>query len=238
MNYEQLLDEIMINTLSAERFIWFPQKDFHYAICPWTLEFHTTIFLSSILLALDQKKPLIVLIQTEELPENALLYTWKIWPHFWRMRNFENHIPKEFLENNFPTTRKNYYPYMDKLFCYLSVININPKHLVIFIKKWDENKNLTKILRKILKNNYSLLVISNCYDKLPSEICKKNSEKLIENFKNKSMNPKEKRNFSALNILNKLIPNKKNHNTIEQLINTWEIGFDTKESTSLWFMVS
>ena len=53
MNYEQLLDEIMVNTLSAKELIGTPQRDFQYAVCPWDLEFHTMIFLSSILLTFD-----------------------------------------------------------------------------------------------------------------------------------------------------------------------------------------
>ena len=78
MNYESLLDEIMINTLSAKELIGTPQKEFHYAVCPWNLEFHTTILLSSILLSLDQYQPLILLIQVDELAESAMRYTGEI----------------------------------------------------------------------------------------------------------------------------------------------------------------
>ena len=238
MNYEQILDEIMVNTLSAEKLIWYPQKDFHYAVCPWTLEFHTTIFLSSILLSLNQEKPLVILIQSEELPENAMVYTWAIGPHFWRIRECWKTVPQELLENGIATTDKNYYPYLDKLFCYLSVINVNENHLVLFIKKGAKNSAVSDALKKLLWKDYALLVISNCHQWLPSDTCKERSENLINNLKNKTMDEEEKEAFPALSVLSELLPNKENPNHIEQLINSWEIGFDTKESTSLWFMMS
>lgn len=78
MNYEQLLDEIMVNTLSAKELIGTPQREFHYAVCPRNLQFHTTIFLASILLAFDQQKPLIFLVQVDDLPESAMLYTGQV----------------------------------------------------------------------------------------------------------------------------------------------------------------
>jgi hypothetical protein len=74
MNYEQLLDEIMVNTLSAKQLVGYPQKDYHYAVCPWTIEFHTSIFLSSALLCLNQNKPLIILVQVDELEKSAMIY--------------------------------------------------------------------------------------------------------------------------------------------------------------------
>ncbi len=78
MHYEQLLDEIMINTLSAKELIGTPQREFRYAVCPWNLEFHTTIFLSSILLSLNQHQPLILMIQVDDLPTAAMRYTGEI----------------------------------------------------------------------------------------------------------------------------------------------------------------
>ena len=236
MNYEQLLDEIMVNTISAKQLVWYPQTDFHYAVCPRTLEFHTTIFLSSILLSFDQEKPLAILVQVDDLPESTMLYTWKIWPHFGRIRDFKKTIPEQFYE--FPQTDKNYYPYLDKLFCYLSVININENHIVLFIKKWEENWDLTKALKKIIKKDYSLLVVSNCYEGLPMITCKERAENLITHLKEKNMDTEEKEEFPALNILSELLPKKENPNTIEQLVNSWEMWFNPEETTSLRFMMS
>ena len=236
MNYEQLLDEIMINTVSAEQLVWYPQKDFHYAVCPWTLEFHTTIFLSSILLSFNQEKPLAILVQVDDLPSSAMLYTWKVWPHFWRTRDFSKNIPSQ-LENLEQTT-ENHYQYLDKLFCYLSVININPNHRVIFVKKGEKNSEVADDLREILKEDYSLLVISNCYEGLPTWECKEKAENLISHLKEKSLDNEEKEEFTALDILSELLPKNENPDTIEQLVNSWEIWFDTKKTTSLRFMMS
>ena len=236
MNYEQLLDEIMINTVSAEQYVWYPQKDFHYAVCPWTLEFHTTIFLSSILLSFDQEKPLAILVQVDDLPESSMVYTWKIWPHFWRTWDFEKSIPEQL--RDLPKTDENYYPYLDKLFCYLSVINVNPNHIVIFVKKGEKNPEVANDLREILKWEYSLLVISNCYEWLPTSECKEKAENLISHLKEKKMDNEEKEEFPALDILSELLPKKDNPNAIEQLVNSWEIWFDPNKTTSLRFMMS
>ena len=236
MNYEQLLDEIMVNTVSANQLVWYPQKDFHYAVCPRTLEFHTTIFLSSILLSFDQEKPLAILIQVDNLPESAMLYTWKVGPHFWRIWDFDKTIPEQL--KDLPQTEENHYPYLDKLFCYLSVINVNPNHTVIFVKKGEKNWEVADALREILKWEYSLLVISNCYEGLPTNTCKEKAEDLISHLKEKNMDSEEKEEFPALNILSELLPSKENPNTIEQLVNSWEIGFDPEKTTSLRFMMS
>lgn len=236
MNYEQLLDEIMVNAVSAKQLVWYPQKDFHYAVCPRTLEFHTPIFLSSILLSFDQEKPLVILVQVDDLPESSMIFTWKVGPHFWRIRNFKKNLPEQFYE--FPQTDKNYYPYLDKLFCYLSVININEKHTVVFVKKWEKNWEITETLKNILKKDYSLLVISNCYEGLPTITCKERAENLINHLKEKNMNKEEKEEFPALNILSELLPKKENPNIIEQLINSGDLWLNPNKTTSLRFMMS
>lgn len=236
MNYEQLLDEIMVNAISAKQLVWYPHKEFHYAVCPRTLEFHTTIFLSSILLSFDQEKPLAILVQVDDLPENSMIYTWKVGPHFWRIWDFKKWIPSQL--KNLPQTDKNYYPYLDKLFCYLSVININPKHTVIFVKKGEKNSEIATALREILKWEYSLLVVSNCYEGLPTAECKEKAEDLITHLKEKNMNTDEKTEFPALDILSELLPSKENPNLIEQLVNSWEMGFNPDQTTSLRFMMS
>lgn len=236
MNYEQLLDEIMVNAVSAKQLVWYPQKDFHYAVCPRTLEFHTTIFLSSILLSFDQEKPLVILVQVDDLPESSMIFTWKVGPHFWRIRNFKKNLPEQFYE--FPQTDKNYYPYLDKLFCYLSVININEKHTVVFVKKWEKNWEITETLKNILKKDYSLLVVSNCYEGLPTVTCKERAENLINHLKEKNMNKEEKEEFPALNILSELLPKKENPNIIEQLINSGDLWLNPNKTTSLRFMMS
>ena len=237
MPYEQLLDEIMVNTLSAKELIGYPQQEFRYAVCPWELEFHTTIFLASILLAFDQEKPLILLIQVDDLPESAMLYTGNIWPHFGRKRNGSHQIPELFIQNHIPQTEENYYPYLDKLFCYLGVINVNQRHLVLFVKKGEKNKNLTDLLRKLLQTEYSLLVISNCFNQLPTNPCKEASEQLISRIVKKKMSLEEQRSFPAFWLLSELLPREAEETALEQIINTWELGLDPQKSTSFWFML-
>ena len=238
MNYEQILDEIMVNTVSAKQLIWYPQVDFHYAVCPRILEFHTTIFLSSALLALNQEKSLVILIQVQNLPDSAMFYTWKIWPHFWRIWDLKKNYTKWSEKCEIKETKENYYEYLDKLFCYLSVINVNEDHLVIFVKQGESNNGVKKFLSNLLKNDYSLLVISNCYSWLPTEISKEKSKSLINHFKRKVMDEKEQKSFPALNILSELLPSKENPNKIEQLVNTWDIWFGSEKSTDLRFMMS
>lgn len=237
MNYESLLDEIMINTLSAKELIGTPQKEFHYAVCPWNLEFHTTIFLSSILLSLDQYQPLILLIQVDELAESAMRYTGEIWPHFGRKRNFRNQHSSFFEKENLPQTSENPYPYLDKLFCYLSVINVHQDHLVVFVKRGENSQKLTELLKPLLKKGYSLLVISNCYEQLPSEHAKEQSSRLIQHLKNKNLNEEEQSKFPAFHILSHLLAEEKNSEGIEQILNTADLGFDSKYSNSLWRML-
>ena len=124
------------------------------------------------------------------------------------------------------------------MFCYLSVINTNKNHIVVFIKKWEKNSTLTDTIKELLKKDYALLVISNAYQDLPSDICKDKAENLISHLKTKSMNLEEKNNFPALNVLSELLPTLQNPDQIEQLINSWEMGFSKEKSTSLRFMLS
>lgn len=236
MNYEQLLDEIMVNTLSAKEFIGTPQREFHYAVCPRNLQFHTTIFLASILLAFDQQKPLIFLVQVDDLPKAAMLYTGQVWPHFGRKRDFSTQIP-EGLANTIEQTQENYYPYLDKLFCYLSVINVHPGHLVLFIKKGEKQQNLTPTLKSLLQNEYSLLVISDCFQQLPSDSCKEASKELIAHLLDKKMDKEEQSKFPAFSLLSELLPTASKNEALEQLINTWDLGLDQDKSTSFWFMM-
>lgn len=237
MNYEQLLDEIMINTLSAKELIGAPQREFHYAVCPRNLEFHTTIFLANILLTFNQENPLILLVQVDDLPESAMLYTGEIWPHFGRKRNCSQQIPELFVQHHFPQTEENYYSYLDKLFCYLGVINVNQNHLVIFVKKWEKNKNLAELLRKLLQTKYSLLVISNCFNQLPTDSCKEASEQLVNHIIKKKMNLEEQREFPAFWLLSELLPRESTNKPLDQLINTGDLGFDQEKSTSFRFMM-
>lgn len=237
MHYEQLLDEIMINTLSAKGLIGTPQREFHYAVCPWNLEFHTTIFLSSILLSLDQHQPLILLIQVDELPESAMRYTGEIWPHFGRKRNFKAQHSSFFEKGTLTQTTENPYPYLDKLFCYLSVINVHQDHLVLFVKTGEKNWKLTEVLKPLLEQDYSLLVISNCYDQLPSERAREKSTLLIQHLKTKSMNEEEQCHFPAFHILSDLLPEEEHSESIEQMLNTADLGLDSQCSSSLWRML-
>ena len=134
MNYEQLLDEIMVNTVSAQELIWLPQRDLRYGVCPGVLEFHTSLFLASALLAFDQHKPIIFLVQVEELPHDAMVYTGQIWPHFGRVWNQNSEDLSAVRKLQLEETDQNFYLYLDKLFAYLAVINMHQEHVVIFVK--------------------------------------------------------------------------------------------------------
>lgn len=237
MNYEQLLDEIMVNTLSAKELIGTPQRDFQYAVCPWDLEFHTMIFLSSILLTFDQKKPIIALIQVAKLPEPVMLYTGEIGPHFGRLRNVDNQPSQLFAQHGLAQTEENFYPYLDKLFCYLGVINPNQEHLVIFIRQGVKQTGLLALLKELLGKDYSLLVVSNCYDGLPMQACKAQSETLVAHLLDKQMSEAEQEAFPAFTILNQLLPKELGESAVGQLVNTEELGFSQDSSTSFWFML-
>jgi hypothetical protein len=67
------------------------------------------------------------------------------------------------------------------------------------------------------------LVVSNCYEGLPTVTCKERAENLINHLKEKNMNKEEKEEFPALNILSELLPKKENPNIIEQLINSGDL---------------
>jgi hypothetical protein len=68
---------------------------------------------------------------------------------------------------------------------------------VLFVKKGEKNKNLTDLLRKLLQTEYSLLVISNCFNQLPTNPCKEASEQLISHIVKKKMSLEEQRSFPA-----------------------------------------
>ena len=237
MNYESLLDEIMVNTLSAKELIGTPQIPLKYAVCPWNLEFHTSIFLASILLALDQEKPLIFLIQCENLESDCLYYQGKIWPHFGRSWESKKAGEKLLESSAIWSTKTSPYPYLDKLFSYLAVINPHPEHLVLFIKKGAPQAELASLLKKLIEKNYGLVVLSNCYEGLPLESCKSQSSKLLSHIEKKKMNPDESHDFPALKLLSELLPQKKATFRIEHHLNTGEIGFNTEQTTSFWFML-
>lgn len=237
MNYESLLDEIMVNTLSAKELIGTPQIPLKYAVCPWHLEFHTSIFLASILLALDQGKPLIFLIQCEELESDCLCYQGTIWPHFGRAWESKKATEKLIGTETIRGTESSPYPYLDKLFSYLAVINPHPEHLVLFIKKGAPQAELTPLLKKLLEQDYGLVVLSNCYEGLPLESCKKQSSTLLSHLEKKTMNADESHDFPAFKLLSDLLPQKNRNLRIEHHLNTGEIGFSTEQTTSFWFML-
>lgn len=103
------------------------------------------------------------MIQVPELPAPALLYQGQIGPHFGRTRN-----EKAKSQLDIAQTQENHYPYLDKLFAYLGVINPNPEHIVLFVRQGEKDKNLTAQLASLLEQDYSLLVISDAYSELPT----------------------------------------------------------------------
>lgn len=129
MNYELLLDEIMVNSVGAKEIIWAPGKEIHYGVCPLQLEYHTSIFLAGALLSFGQNRPMLFLVQVEELEEDVMIFDGEIGPHFWKRYQLWSY------GNSFPKTSEKAYHYLDKLFAYTAVLNSRVDHQVIFVKK-------------------------------------------------------------------------------------------------------
>lgn len=232
MNYEALLDEIMVNTLSAKERLGLPQKSFKYAVCPWQLEFHTTIFLTSALLSLDQSKPLLILIQVEDAEAECLEYIGSIGPHFGRIwkRSAEMSV--------FPQTVHNYYPYLDKLFSYLAVINTHQSHQVFFVNKGAKLQNLITMVAPLLQEEYSLLIVSDLYADLSTQESKTLSKSFIAALQNRQQPLLAEHEYPALALLHYLISPPSRKDAKMQLVNTGELGLDSEKSSSLWFMLA
>ena len=237
MNYEQLLDEIMVNTVSAQELIWLPQRDLRYGVCPGVLEFHTSLFLASALLAFDQHKPIIFLVQVEELPHDAMVYTGQIWPHFGRVWNQNSEDLSAVRKLQLEETDQNFYTYLDKLFAYLAVINMHQEHVVIFVKTGAKICSLLEHIKPLLEQWYSLMVMNDCYAGLSMESCKEKTAQLIASCKHQSMTEKQQYDYPALACLSSLLAQRQGNQEIEHLINTGDLGLDEERSTSLWFMI-
>lgn len=237
MNYEQLLDEIMVNTVSAQELIWLPQRDLRYGVCPGVLEFHTSLFLASALLAFDQHKPIIFLVQVEELPVDAMVYTGQIWPHFGRVWNQNSEDLSAVRKLQLEETDQNFYPYLDKLFAYLAVINMHQEHVVIFVKTGAKIWSLLGHIKPLLEQWYSLMVMNDCYAGLSMESCKEKTAQLIASCKHQSMTEEQQHDYPALACLSSLLAQRQGNQEIEHLINTGDLGLDEERSTSLWFMI-
>lgn len=233
MNYEQLLDEIMVNTISAKELIGVPQVEVKYGVCPLDLEFHTSIFLAGALLAFDQSKPLVMLIQVEDLPEEVMVFRGQIGPHFGRVWD----CGASKLLTHLPATEEKVYPYLDKLFAYLGVINSSQGHIVIFVKKGAKMQTLAQDLRTLLGEGYSLLVMSNAYQGLPSLQAKELSAELIEQCKRSAMKEDLEAQFPAFACLSALWAESSAEVVAEHVLNTGDMGMDQEYSTSLWCML-
>lgn len=233
MNYEVLLDEIMVNTIGAKELITPPQREIHHGVCPLQLEYHTSIFLAGTLLAFWQERPMIFLVQVEDLPEDLMVYTGEIWPHFWKTYKLWNQLSFPFSE-----TKDNAYPYLDKLFAYLAVLNSNTNHQVLFVKKGVKIWPLSSLLQEQINAGYGLLILSNAYQNIPSEQAKQLSSQLIKKCKTQLMEEELQEQFPALACLQTLYQQKDESTILDHLINTWDLGLDTEKSTSLRYFIN
>lgn len=233
MNYELLLDEIMINAISAKDLIDTPQNPTSYGVCPLQLEYHTSIFLAGMLLAFGQERAINFLIQVEELEEDIMIYTWTIGPHFgknYQLWDQTSPLP-------FPKTNHNPYPYLDKLFAYTAVLNNRTDHQIIFVKKGIKIWTLSEILKEQIKQGYALLVMSNLYQNLPTQEAKQLSETLIQKCKAQILDEKLQADFPAFACLEKLYDEQHPPLLLDYLINTGDLGMDEQKSTSMRYMI-
>lgn len=96
------------------------------------------------------------------------------------------------------------YPYLDKLFAYLGVINSCDQHIVIFVKKGAKMQTLAQDLKSLLVGDYSLLVMSNAYQGMPTLQAKELSATLIQQCKQSIMHESLQEQFPALACLSAL----------------------------------
>lgn len=233
MNYELLLDEIMVNTVSARQLITVPERQVNYGVCPLQLEYHTSIFLAGTILSLGQTRPLLFLIQVEDLEADIMLYTWTIGPHFGKQYKLQNQNS----QFSFPETTQNRYPYLDKLFAYAAVLSTKTNHQVIFIKKGAKIWALSQQIKEHIDAGYALLILSNAYQNLPSDQAKKLSASLIQKCKEQLMDETLQSEFPAFACLQNLTNPQKDNIIMEHLINTWDLGMDSENSTSLRYLI-
>lgn len=231
MNYELLLDEIMVNSVGAKEIIWASGKEIHYGVCPLQLEYHTSIFLAGALLSFGQNRPMLFLIQVEELTEDVMIFDGEIGPHFWKRYQLWAY------GNSFPRTSEKAYHYLDKLFAYTAVLNSRVDHQVIFVKKGVKVWSLSAFLKEQISKGYGLLVLSNAYQNIPSWEAKELSAELIAQCKAEIMDEDLQEKFPAFACLHRLCQGYEGEVMTEHLINTADMGLDAEKSTSLWCML-
>lgn len=231
MNYELLLDEIMVNTVGAKELIWASGKDVHYGVCPLQLEYHTSIFLAGALLSFWQDRPMLFLIQVEDLAEDVMVFKGGVGPHFGKRYQLGEH------QFDFPTVSENAYSYLDKLFAYTAVLNAREDHQVIFVKKGVKVWSLSSFLKQQVSQWYGLLILSNVYQNLPSSEAKQLSAELIAQCKAEIMDQNLQEQFPAFACLHKLCQGYDGNIVAEHVINTADMGLDAERSTSLWCML-
>ena len=231
MNYELLLDEIMVNTVGVKELIWASGKDVHYGVCPLQLEYHTSIFLAGALLSFWQDRPMLFLIQVEDLAEDVMVFKGEVGPHFGKRYQLGEH------QFDFPTVSENAYSYLDKLFAYTAVLNSREDHQVIFVKKGVKVWSLSSFLKQQVSQWYGLLILSNVYQNLPSSEAKQLSAELIAQCKAEIMDQNLQEQFPAFACLHKLCQGYDGNIVAEHVINTADMGLDAEKSTSLWCML-
>ena len=224
INYDQLLDEIILNTLSAEKFLWSGEGHRQQLIIPSSLESYSNLFLASSLLLLQPERKNNIIITIPELPEELLLFTGKIWPHFGKARNCKS-INKDF---DFMTTEESFYPYLDKLFCYLSVINPSKEHRVFFLREGAKHKQLKEFLSQEKESN--LIIISDFYNDLPQEIGKNKGLDLSMQLKTLAIDPEISADYPLLELFTVKTDNRE---PLYHVLNTWELGLNPEKTKTL-----
>ncbi len=234
MDYEQLLDEIMLMTLSAERFIGDQLQQAQQVLIPASLEQYSKIFLSSSLLLLHPEKSTTILITLPQLPDDAeiLQFCGTIGPHFGRRWFF----PSKSDQNWESTDDQSIYPYLDQLFSYLSVLRTSENCQLIFLKAGHFPEALKTHLSK--QEDHNLLIVSDFFLDMEQSQAEVQANKLLEGFSNLEFDTQLSSSYPILKLLRKRsMEGSENpeQSPLISLTNTGNLGLNSKKTKTLVF---
>lgn len=234
MDYEQLLDEIMLMTLSAERFISDQLQQAQQVLIPASLEHYSKMFLSSSLLLLHPEKTTTILITLPQLPHDAeiLQFSGTIGPHFGRRWFF----PENPTQNWPSTDDQSIYPYMDQLFSYLSVLRTSENCQLIFLKTGSFPDSLKDHLSK--QTNQNLLIVTDFFLDMEQSQAEIQAEKLLTGFSNLNFDTQLSSSYPILQLLGKRSikgSEKTDQSPLISLTNTGSLGLNPQKTKTLVF---
>lgn len=221
MNYEQLLDEIMVNTLAAQELLPATDCSVTYALCPATMQFHTMLFLTASLLTMDQDQPLLVMVQVDDLPEAIMRYSGEIGPHFGRVWQRNEEILSEI-----PATNECYYSDLERLFCYLAVLNPHSQHQVLFVKKGVLKSDFLRQVQELLQGQWSLLVLVDGVTGNSAMESKLSSQALLSHCLEQQMSEEEQLQFPVLSYLSSLMQGIEKPVLMQEIISPNDVGLE------------